>query len=191
MDTKRVFDVVLSVILLFLLSPLFLLIVILVRTTSSGPIIFSQSRIGHKGIPFVIHKFRTLFHDRANPHQGVVRKGDTCVTAAGRFLRPTHLDELPQLWNILRGDMSLVGPRPNLPGIDDINSQHIPDYQKRHQIKPGLTGLAQVSIELDKTLESHLRAFHYDCQYIKRCSFLFDLAILVWTIPVIITARGV
>ena len=110
---------------------------------------------------------------------------------AGKILRPSHLDELPQLWNILQGDMSFVGPRPTRIELDRKISEHMPDFKKRYAIKPGLTGLAQVSIVFDKTLESQLWAFQYDCQYIKDRSFFLDLAILIRTIPVVVTGRGV
>ena len=139
------------------------------RLTSPGPAIYTQKRLGKDGVPFTIYKLRTMRHDceRATGPRWAARR-DSRVTPVGRVLRALHLDELPQFWNVLRGDMSLVGPRPERPEIAAVLTQSIPDYPLRLAVRPGLTGLAQVQFPADTDLESVRRKLDADLRYIDR-----------------------
>ena len=140
---KRIFDALVSVALLLGLAPLMILIACVVKITSRGPIIFKQERLGFQKKPFTIFKFRTMI-DGSGKTIDVVLKGDKRVTKAGKYLRASYFDELPQLWNVLKGDMSLVGPRPYPTEKALLDLKTYPDYEKRFKLKPGMTGLAQV-----------------------------------------------
>jgi len=178
---KRVFDFLGSLFLIIVFSPLFLLIAILIKLTSKGPVFFIQDRIGFNEKPFKMIKFRTMIPD-AEAQTGPVyaAKNDPRVTKIGRILRKVSLDELPQLFNVLKGDMSLVGPRPEMCPFVDKYKKLYPPYIFRHKFKPGMTGWAQVngfrqSTPIEKRLE-------YDIYYIKNWSFWFDLKILIMTL---------
>jgi lipopolysaccharide/colanic/teichoic acid biosynthesis glycosyltransferase len=150
--------------------------------TSSGPAFYSQTRAGRYGQPYLIYKIRTMLHDcerLTGPCWS--RPGDPRITRLGRFLRRTHLDELPQLWNVLRGEMSLVGPRPERPEIVHALEHAIPDYRARLRVRPGITGLAQVHLPPDTDVASVQRKLVYDLCYIQRLSLRLDLGIMVRT----------
>jgi lipopolysaccharide/colanic/teichoic acid biosynthesis glycosyltransferase len=171
-----------AAVLLFLTSPLLVLIAILIKLTSRGPIIYSQVRAGQGGRPFRIYKLRTMAHNcekESGPRWS--SPGDPRVTFLGRFLRRTHLDELPQLWNVLRGDMSLVGPRPERPEFIPLLEQAIPAYRNRLQVRPGITGLAQVQLPPDTDLESVRRKLACDVYYVRHLRFWLDFRILFLT----------
>ena len=174
---KRVTDVALSLILLVLLSPFVVAIALLVAVTSRGPLVFRQERMGLDGRRFAMLKFRTM-RTGAEDATGPVfaRRGDPRVTPLGQVLRRLSLDELPQLWNVLRGEMSLVGPRPErAPFIEQFRAR-LPGYMLRHTVKAGMTGWAQVhGLRGESSIEERLR---YDLEYIDRWSLLFDLEIL-------------
>jgi lipopolysaccharide/colanic/teichoic acid biosynthesis glycosyltransferase len=175
---KGTCDVVTSVTLLVLTAPLIGLAVVLVKLTSPGPALYSQTRLGRFGQPFTIYKIRTMGHDcesLTGPRWSTA--GDTRVTTVGRWLRRTHLDELPQLWNVLRGDMSLIGPRPERPEFVPKLEQAVPHYRKRLQVRPGVTGLAQVQLPPDSDLDSVLIKTAYDLHYIRRIGLLLDARI--------------
>jgi len=192
---KRIFDVVASLILLILLFPIMVIIAVAIKLDSQGPFIFKQKRIGYNGKPFIILKFRTMVKDaesrfklnldKNNIGSFVFQdKNDSRVTKVGSFLRKTSLDELPQLINVLLGEMSLVGPRPEIPAVADYYN----DVQKlRLRMKPGITGLAQVSgrgeIELDETIR-------YDLQYITSFDIWMDFKILFRTVFVVFKREG-
>jgi lipopolysaccharide/colanic/teichoic acid biosynthesis glycosyltransferase len=175
---KAFFDFVLALILLVLTAPLLLLAVVLVKLTSRGPAIYTQTRLGLHGRPFTLFKVRTMTHDceRASGACWSL-PGDSRVTAVGRWLRRTHLDELPQLWNVLSGDMSLIGPRPERPEFVPQLEQAIPHYVERLQVRPGVTGLAQVQLPPDTNLDSVRTKLAYDLHYVKNMSMLLDARI--------------
>jgi lipopolysaccharide/colanic/teichoic acid biosynthesis glycosyltransferase len=155
---------------------------LLVRLTSYGPMVYSQTRLGRNGKHFTIYKIRTMFNN-CERHSGVQwsKPGDSRVTWIGRILRATHIDELPQLFNILRGDMSLVGPRPERPEIVSALEPAILCYGDRVQIQPGVTGLAQVQLPPDVNLESVRRKLAYDLYYIEHASLWLDIRIIIAT----------
>lgn len=180
--TKRTMECVLSAVLLILLWPIILLSMITIRLTSPGPALYFQERLGLRGRRFLICKIRTMHRD-CERKSGVVWSvpGDPRITRVGRFLRQAHLDELPQLINVLRGDMSLVGPRPERPEIVAQIEHSLPHYRRRLEIRPGLTGLAQVLQAPDTDLGSVGRKLELDLQYIERSSLVMDLKILMVT----------
>jgi len=181
----RGFDVVGSVILLLLTAPLMLFTAVLVKCSSAGPVLYNQFRVGRNGKIFTLYKFRTMV-DGAENDTGPVwaAKDDRRVTAIGKILRCTRLDELPQFFNVLQGDMSLVGPRPERPYFV---KQHRVLQGVRLAVKPGITGLAQIRAVYDLKPEHKLK---YDFLYIQKRSFLLNLYILLMTIPVVLLRKG-
>ena len=180
---KRVVDVLVGLAILFLSSPLLLVAALAVKFTSRGPVFYSQTRVGKGGRPFTIYKIRSMYHE-CEKVSGVVwsaGRGDPRVMPVGRFLRRTHLDELPQLLNVLRGDMSMVGPRPERPEFVPQLEQAIPHYRERLLVLPGVTGLAQINLGADTDLGSVERKLAMDLYYIKSLSFWFDMKVLVGT----------
>ena len=155
------------------------------------PIFFIQERVGKAGKVFKIYKFRSMIKN-AERHSGPVWaiKDDPRITPIGRILRKTRLDELPQLFNVLRGEMSMVGPRPERPEFVDMLKQKIPDYPKRLQLKPGLTGLAQVNHRYDTCIDDVRKKLACDFEYMKKQSLLLDLTIFAKTVNVILTGKG-
>lgn len=189
---KRIFDIAISVILLIFSSPFIILLYICIPLTSKGSAIFKQERIGRNGEPFWIYKFRSMIQD-AEMKTGPVlaSEKDPRVTILGRVLRATRLDELPQLLNVLKGDMSLVGPRPEREFFIEMFKQQLPDYSLRLTVKPGITGFAQVQGNYSTSVEDKLR---YDLMYIRNYSLILDVKILLQTIRVVIQpkkARGI
>jgi lipopolysaccharide/colanic/teichoic acid biosynthesis glycosyltransferase len=179
---KTVLDVGLIVVLSVVALPVLLLTAVLVKLTSRGPVFYSQIRLGRDGRPFSIYKVRTMVHDcERSSGARWSQPGDPRVTPLGRVLRLTHLDELPQLWNILRGDMSLVGPRPERPEFVPVLEQAIPNYRARLQVRPGLTGLAQVQLPPDSDIAGVRRKVAHDLAYIRHFSCWLDLRILFCT----------
>jgi lipopolysaccharide/colanic/teichoic acid biosynthesis glycosyltransferase len=179
---KATLDSLCAAALLLLASPVILFCALLVKLTSRGPAFYSQIRLGRRGRPFRIYKLRTMTHDCEKV--GGARwstPGDPRVTPVGRFLRRTHLDELPQLWNVLKGDMSLVGPRPErpefLPGLERV----IPRYRERLSVKPGVTGLAQVRLPADTDIASVRRKLAYDLHYLRTFGLWLDLRLVLCT----------
>jgi lipopolysaccharide/colanic/teichoic acid biosynthesis glycosyltransferase len=178
-----VLDGVLGLVLLVLSAPLILLAGLLIRLTSRGPVFYSQTRSGRNGRPFTLYKIRTMYHDceqQSGPRWS--RPGDPRVMPVGRLLRKTHLDELPQLWNVLRGEMSLVGPRPERPEFIPQLEQAIPYYRGRLLVRPGLTGLAQVQLPPDTDLASVRLKLAYDLYYVRQHGLWLDLRILAGTV---------
>lgn len=222
--TKRVTDVVVASVLLVLLAPLMLLTAIIVKLTSRGPIIFSQTRVGlnHRSVkrdrrtrnhdlpddlekdrrkssrraetgygrPFVLYKFRTMRTDAEKNGAQFAQKNDPRVTWFGRIMRKTRLDELPQLWNVIKGDMSLVGPRPERPEFIEELSAQVPGYLHRLGLKPGLTGIAQILNGYDNNIESFKRKVALDLLYLQNCCLWNDIKILFRTIRVVLTGSG-
>ena len=175
-------DKMIASLLLLLTSPITLAAMIAVRLTSPGPVIYTQVRVGRNGVLFRIYKFRSMVHDCEN-HSGPQwsRPGDHRVTLVGRFLRFTHIDELPQLVNVLRNEMSLVGPRPERPEFVDQLEKALPRYRERLMVLPGITGLAQIQLKPDTDLGSVAAKLVCDIHYVQNVSCWLDLQILVAT----------
>jgi exopolysaccharide biosynthesis polyprenyl glycosylphosphotransferase len=186
---KRLFDIVTAAVGLVLLSPFTLLVALLIKLSSRGPVIFRQERIGRGGRPFILYKFRTMVPDAESKTGPVLANGtrDNRLTGIGRWLRLFRMDEIPQLWNVLRGEMSLVGPRPERPFFVEQFEREIPGYAKRHQVRPGITGLAQVYGGYHTDARDKLR---FDLLYVTYRSVWFDLTILLQTVLVVVFPRG-
>lgn len=189
---KRVADIVGAILVGLLTTPLWILASLLVGFTSSGPVLYRQQRVGRNGKVFTLLKFRTMIDGAENETGAVMAsRNDPRITPVGRVLRATRIDELPQLVNVLRGEMSLVGPRPERPEFARRFEREYPLYRLRHVVKPGLTGLAQVLGSYDTAVEDKLR---FDLLYVRNYSLLMDLQILLWTIKVVLLperAQGV
>jgi len=183
---KRLFDIFLASIGLILSLPLWLIIAIAIKLEDGGPIFYSQERVGKDGKIFRILKFRSMIPD-AEKDTGAIwaSENDPRVTKVGRILRATAMDELPQLLNILKGDMSFVGPRPERPELVEEFTKKFPDFKKRFAVKPGLTGIAQIYGQYDTPPQHKLK---YDLLYIKKQSFLLDLKLIL--LSFYITLRG-
>jgi lipopolysaccharide/colanic/teichoic acid biosynthesis glycosyltransferase len=171
------------------------LIALIIKLDSRGPVIFAQKRVGYKGKPFTFYKYRTMSHEGHRRYETPKLDAEhfktfvfitpvSRLTRAGRLLRATSLDELPNFWNVLKGDMRIVGPRPEIP---ELVSQYPPEYHRRHDVKPGITGLAQVSGRADLTYEETMT---YDLDYVNNHSLRRDLAILAKTVPAVIARKG-
>jgi lipopolysaccharide/colanic/teichoic acid biosynthesis glycosyltransferase len=180
--TKHAFDAVAAAILLVLTAPLVVLAALAVKLTSRGPVIYRQTRTGKDGKPYSIFKIRTMAHNcESATGARWALPSDPRITWVGRFLRNTHLDELPQLWNILRGEMSLVGPRPERPEFVVRLRQVFPDYCGRLTVRPGVTGLAQIQLPADTDLASVGRKLAFDLYYVNRRTLWLDLRIILGT----------
>ena len=190
---KRAFDIVTSVVGLVLAAPLMVLSALLLKLESPrDPILYHQERVGLNGETFVVHKFRSMRSD-AEARTGPVWSAgdqDPRITAVGRFMRKTRLDEIPQLWNVLRGDMSLIGPRPERPSFVQQLTKQIPFYGQRHVVKPGVTGWAQVRYTYGASVEDALQKMQYDLYYVKHMSLRFDLLIALETVKTVVLRRG-
>jgi sugar transferase (PEP-CTERM system associated) len=187
---KRGIDVALALIGLALGAPLMIVTGLAVRIDSPGPILYAQKRVGEHGRVFTLYKFRSM---RADAERGTpvwARARDDRATRVGRFIRLTRLDEIPQLWNVLRGDMSFVGPRPERPFFVEQLTDAIPFYRQRHAVKPGVTGWAQVKYRYGASIEDAREKLQYDLYYIKHMSIIFDLTIVFDTIKVIVARKG-
>jgi lipopolysaccharide/colanic/teichoic acid biosynthesis glycosyltransferase len=188
---KRAVDMTLAAAGLAITLPAMLAVAIAVRLDSRGPVLFAQERVGRDGMPFTLYKFRSMKSD-AEEATGPVwaSADDPRITRVGRFLRRIRLDELPQLFNVLAGHMSLVGPRPERPVFVEDLARQIPYYHQRHIVKPGLTGWAQINYPYGNTVEDALQKLQYDLFYIKNQSLLFDLSIVFTTIKTVVLRRG-
>lgn len=188
---KRLFDVALSTIGLILVAPLLPLIALAVKLDSSGPVFYRQLRVGEREVEYFVYKFRTMAQN-AEDGTGAVwaEKNDPRVTKTGRFLRKTRLDEIPQLFNVLVGDMSFIGPRPERMAFVERLKESIPFYSTRHFVKPGVTGWAQVCYPYGASDEDALEKLRYDLYYIKNYSILLDFKIIIDTIRVVVSGFG-
>jgi lipopolysaccharide/colanic/teichoic acid biosynthesis glycosyltransferase len=191
----KIFDTVVAIAGLALFLVTFPIIAIAIKLDSRGPVIYSQKRVGLKGRVFTFYKYRSMSHEGHKPYETpkldpehfrtfVFVTPTSRLTRVGRLLRATSMDELPNFWNVLRGDMRLVGPRPEIP---ELVEQYPPEYHARHDVKPGITGLAQVNGRADLTYEETMR---YDLDYVKNHSLGRDLSILWHTLPAVLTRKG-
>jgi lipopolysaccharide/colanic/teichoic acid biosynthesis glycosyltransferase len=215
----RAFDVLFSALALIALSPVFLLVAIAIKLESPGPVIYKQVRTGLNlrtgsrrgngnirvmeerrrtdrraasapGRPFEIYKFRSMVSDAEKNGIQLAKKNDARITRLGKFMRRTRLDELPQFWNVLRGDMSIVGPRPERPEIVAYLEEQIPGYSERLGVRPGITGLAQIRNGYDTDLEHIRRKITLDRYYIQKCSLVNDIKIILRTLRVVVKGEG-
>ena len=191
--SKRVFDLVASSALLLVTAPVMLMaaVAILIESGSRGPIIYRQTRVGQGGKPFRLMKFRSMVVDAEQ--DGVAQwaqKGDSRVTRVGCCMRKTRIDELPQIFNVFKGDMSFVGPRPERPEFVEKLSEKIPFYLARHRVKPGITGWAQICYPYGASEEDAIQKMQYDFYYVKNHSWFLDLMILLNTVEVVLWGKG-
>ncbi len=187
---KRVFDFLFSGCMLVVCLPFLAATALAIKLDSPGPVFFRQTRVGRGGKPFILSKFRSMFTDAEARGAKWAEKKDPRVTRVGSVIRVTHLDELPQVWNIFVGDMSLIGPRPERPEFVKELEEKVPYYGVRHAVRPGLTGWAQIKYPYGASVEDSLRKLEYDLFYIKNMSILQDLKILLRTIGVVVTGKG-
>jgi sugar transferase (PEP-CTERM system associated) len=189
--TKRLVGLVMSSILLIVFSPFMLLTIIAIKLDSRGPVFYSQQRVGENEKPFTLYKFRSMEAD-AEKECGPVWTcdGDPRITRIGKVIRRLHIDEWPQLWNVFKGDLSFVGPRPERPFFVEKLKTIVPYYKERFTVKPGATGWAQVQCGYAASVEDALEKLKYDLYYIKNMSFLMDLVIIFHTIKIVLLGRG-
>ena len=187
---KRLCDIVLSAVLLLIFLPLLPLIILAIWLESGRPAVFSQMRVGREGDRFVAYKFRTMSNGSEKHDDIYTREGDSRITRVGRWLRRSRLDELPQLWNVLKGDMSLIGPRAEWVKCVDRYEKSIPSYHFRHLVKPGITGWAQVNYPYGESDEDAIQKLQYDLYYIRHYSLKLDTMILLKTIHTMAFVRG-
>jgi exopolysaccharide biosynthesis polyprenyl glycosylphosphotransferase len=184
---KRAVDLVSASILLLLTAPLSLVVAALIKFEDGGPVVFRQARVGRYGVPFTLRKFRSMKVD-AEAETGPMwaQVNDPRVTKVGRWIRALRIDEIPQVWNVLRGEMSFVGPRPERPEFVATLQAAIPLYDQRHSVRPGITGWAQVNAPYAATVEDSRRKLEYDLHYLKTFSVWMDLVVMVRTIKIIL-----
>ena len=189
---KRVFDILLSGIALALLAPFFLLIVLVIRLEDGSGALFIHERVGQNGRRFRLLKFRSMPINTDNKPSAVAH--NLKITRTGRFIRRTNIDELPQLWSVLKGDLSIVGPRPEFPALSREYSSRIPYYNARYLVTPGLTGWAQLKHDQHPhhmtDIAETKRKLSYDLYYLKHRSLFLDIFIILQTVKVVLTARG-
>ena len=189
-SVKRLFDIVLSVLALVILSPVFLITAILVKCTSPGPIFFAQERIGYRGRPFKMHKFRSMYIDAEACGPALSRDDDPRITPFGRFMRKVRLDEIPQFYNVLKGTMSIVGYRPERQFYIDQIVKRCPEYLLLQRIKPGITSWGQVKYGYASSVDEMCERLKYDLLYLENMSITTDLKILIYTVGIIFQGRG-
>ncbi len=204
---RRLLNVGIALVLLLLSAPLILIVALLVRLSSRGPVIYRQTRVGVDrrqgkpggnwrrktdlgGRPFTVYKFRTMTWEGPGGDEVWATPDDPRITWVGHFLRRTRLDELPQLFNVLKGDMNVVGPRPEQPQIFAKLRDHIDQYPHRQKVLPGITGLAQINHHYDRSIEDVKTKVRFDLEYLERASVLHDLSILAKTVPVVVFRKG-
>lgn len=191
-NVKRVTDCVFSILFLILLSPLFLVLAIMIKRESPGSIFYRQERVGYRNKPFMILKFRTMRSDAES--DGTPRlssDNDERITKIGKFLRKYRIDELPQFWNVIKGDMSIVGPRPERQYYIDQITKKAPFYSLLHQVRPGITSMGMVKFGYARNVDEMIERMKYDLMYLENMSLLNDMKIMVYTIETVLTGKGI
>ena len=187
---KRVMDLFLSVFALVLSSPLFALAAVMIKLDGKGPVFFRQTRIGENGRLFTLIKFRTMTVMGENDDDCWSEKGDARITRTGAFLRKSRIDELPQFINVLKGEMSIVGTRPDITFLKERLEKEVPFYSLRYNVKPGITGWAQIKYRYVASVEEGKKRHEYDLYYIKNFSFFLDIWIILKTIHIVLARAG-
>jgi sugar transferase (PEP-CTERM system associated) len=188
--SKRVLDIVAASVGLLVSLPIQLLAAIAIRIDSRGPILLRQPRVGQDGVPFIVYKFRSLRVDAEGSGPVWAKPNDSRITRVGKVIRALRIDEIPQMWNVLKGEMSFVGPRPERPFFVQELIREIPYYSQRLTVKPGITGWAQICYPYGSSTRDALEKLQYDLYYIKNMSILFDLTIIAKTIRVVLFRQG-
>ena len=190
-NIKRVLDIILSVLVLIVVSPLLLAVAIAIKLDSKGPVFYSQERVGYHNVPFNIYKFRSMVQiAEQNNRPQLTCDEDPRVTRVGRFLRKYRIDELPQFWNVIKGDMSIVGPRPERQYYIDQITQRVPSYALLHQVRPGITSMGMVKYGYAQNVDQMIERLSYDLLYLENMSLINDFKIMVYTIKTIVTGKG-
>jgi lipopolysaccharide/colanic/teichoic acid biosynthesis glycosyltransferase len=188
---KQAGDIVISSIILIILSPILILLAILIKASGKGPVIYSQDRIGKDGKPFVIYKFRSMVYNSENGEPLLSKTSEERITRIGKFLRKYRIDEIPNFLNVLKGEMSLVGPRPERQYFIDQIIKIAPEYKKLHKVKPGITSWGQVRYGYASNVDEMIERLEYDLYYLKNRSFWFDLKIIIITVGIILKGKGI
>ncbi len=189
-SVKRIADIALSLLAMTLLSPVYLVTAIIVKTTSPGPVFYAQERIGYHGRPFRMHKFRSMYIDAEDAGPALSKDDDPRITPFGRFMRKVRLDEIPQFYNVLKGTMSIVGPRPERQFYIDQIVKRAPEYLLLQRVKPGITSWGQVKYGYASNVDEMVERLRYDLLYIDNMSLIMDMKIMVYTAKIIIQGRG-
>ena len=187
---KRIIDIIVSSTVLIVGSPIYLVLSLLVKTSSKGPVLFTQERIGLRGKPFRIIKFRSMYIDAEKNGPALSKEKDNRITPIGRFLRKSRLDETPQFWNVLKGEMSMVGPRPERSFFIEKIVQQAPQYKYLHKVKPGITSWGQVKYGYAENVDEMIERLKFDLIYMENRSLLVDFKILIHTVLVVLQGRG-
>lgn len=189
-SVKRLIDIFVSLSVLIICAPLFIILAIAVKLTSKGPVFYSHERIGLHGQPFNIYKYRSMHVNAESSGPMLSSKNDKRITPLGSFMRKVRLDEMPQFYNVLKGDMSLVGPRPERQYFIDQIVQKAPHYYHLHKVRPGITSWGQIKFGYAENVDQMVERLKYDLIYIENMSLLVDFKILIYTILIVLQGRG-